>query len=98
MSTQENIAALSEKLGLDTASDEEKASFFEEIGGLILRSAYLRFCTAVGEQESQEFQTWMDTNQDDENLLEKAAERYPAFAKIVDEETKAAYEQIEALA
>jgi phosphate-selective porin len=89
---------LNEKLGLNNMSDAERADFFEDIGTTALKFAYYRFSVSLEEEASKEFQTWMENNADDKDILNMAIDRYPDFAQVIGEEMQAVHDSITRMA
>ncbi len=70
-------------------SDEEKAIFLADVGGLIMESAVLRFLTESDESTGEHFSHMVDAYADKDNLHEVLSEAFPVFKVVLEEEAEA---------
>jgi hypothetical protein len=84
-------------LGLDLMAETERDAFLERIGTMAIESALLRFVTTLDRTERSVFDSWLAEQEDLNDLLENAAQRYPMLATILDEEVTAMQESIGAM-
>lgn len=74
---------ISEVLGLPDMAEEERLDFYEHVGELIIESATLRYMVGLNPEERADFEIWIDAHQDNEQVIEAAAERFPDFAEML---------------
>lgn len=86
--TQMSKSSVGQALGINEMSDEELESFVAKVGSIVMQSATLRYVVELTERERNEFSTWLENNQDKENMVELALEEYPVFARILNEEVE----------
>lgn len=74
---------ISEVLGLPDMAEEERLDFYGHVGELIIESATLRYMVGLNPEERADFEIWIDAHQDNEQVIEAAAERFPDFAEML---------------
>lgn len=84
---------LEELFHFSEMSDEEKAVFLADVGGLIMESAVLRFLSESDESTAEHFSHMVDAYADKDNLPEVLTEAFPAFRAVLDEESEAFREE-----
>jgi hypothetical protein len=84
---------LEELFHLSEMTDEEKAIFLADVGGLIMESAVLRFLSESDESTGEHFSHMVDAYADKDNLHEVLAEAFPAFRLVLEEESEAFREE-----
>lgn len=84
---------LEELFHFSEMSDDEKAIFLADVGGLIMESAVLRFLSESDESTGEHFSHMVDAYADKDNLHEVLAEAFPAFRAVLEEESEAFREE-----
>lgn len=70
-------------------SEEDKRATISETAGMVMESALLRALGEGGDQVQADFDTFMDTEPDDEKMNEYIQTKVPDFQNFVIEEIKA---------
>lgn len=83
---QNNLADL---FHLSEMSDDEKAVFLADLGGLILESSVIRFVAESDESTSEHFARMLEAYADKDDLHVLLADAFPMFKVILEEETEA---------
>jgi len=77
---------LSELFGLGEMRDEEKVSFLDDIGSMIMESATLRFMVEADEQVVSQFEQQLEALAEKEDAFEILLKTFPRYAEILEEE------------
>lgn len=94
MTTQQDMQ---KALGIAEMSESERDSFLEKLGTMAIESALLRFVVTLSAEERTLFNIWLEEQNELEELLVSAEEKYPELAAILDEEVSAMHENISAM-
>lgn len=70
-------------------SDDEKAVFLADLGGLILESSTIRFIAESDESTGEHFARMVEAYADKDDLHIILADAFPMFKVILEEETEA---------
>ena len=84
---------LEELFHFSDMSEDEKAVFLADVGGLIMESAVLRFLSESDESTAEHFSHMVDAYADKDNMAEILGEAFPAFLLILEEEAEAFREE-----
>lgn len=85
MEIQKNLADL---FHFSEMSDDEKAIFLADLGGLIMESAVIRFLSESDESTGEHFAHMLEAYADKDDLHIILSEAFPVFKVILEEETE----------
>lgn len=85
MEIQKNLADL---FHFSEMSDDEKAIFLADLGGLIMESAVIRFLSESDESTGEHFARMLEAYADKDDLHIILSEAFPVFKVILEEETE----------
>lgn len=83
--------------GLDEMTEEEQAAFLDEVGGIVMESALLRYLTELEPAAQQELEEFIAEHAEDEEFLEELGAAHPRFAELLTEEIAAFKEEAQAV-
>jgi len=77
---------LSAALDLDSATDEYRKEFLQNISELIIEGALLRYFVTIDGESQSVFETWVQLHKQNSNFLDYMRRTYPDFITILEEE------------
>lgn len=84
-------------LRFDEISKEEQATLLDDIGQSVLEAAIVRYLAHLNEGEAGEFETYVEENKEDEDLLALMCEQYPDFESAIALEMESFKKETEAV-
>jgi hypothetical protein len=89
MATVTHTSTLADLLHLDDLGVEEQAAFLDEVGGLIMESAIVRFLADAPEPVQEAFAEYVAAHGDEEQFLQNVLQVFPEFTTVMAEEIQA---------
>ena len=80
---------LTEAFQLDKMSEAERDAFMVQAGGVIFDAAIGRLLLSLNEEEAKQFESYVDSIDDNTDLIKHLFETYQNFEKILQEEAGA---------
>jgi hypothetical protein len=77
---------LSSALDLDSATEEYRREFLQNISELIIEGALLRYFTSIDEDSQSAFESWIQMHKNKSDFVEYMRRAYPDFIVILEEE------------
>ncbi len=77
---------LSSALDLDSATDEYRQEFLQNISELVIEGALLRYFGAIDEESQSVFESWISLHKHKSDFLNHMRRSYPEFITILEEE------------
>lgn len=74
---------LVQTFGLDGLTDEEKATFLDELGTVVLETALVRFMTELSDEQVEAFDYYLETEPTPDALMEHLLKEYESFEPIL---------------
>ena len=83
--------------GIDTMTEVEQAAFLDEVGGIVMESALLRYLTELEPAAQQDLEAFIAEHADAEEFLDTLSAEHPRFAELLTEEIAAFKEEAQAV-
>lgn len=80
---------LKSTLGLADMSKVQQRQFLDDLGGVVLEGALLRYLEQSDEDDQSVFSSWVQTHANDGDLLPKLLKTYPKFENSLNDEIDA---------
>lgn len=77
---------IAESFDFSNYSEEEKQKLIDETSGMIMETSLLRSLDEAGEEMQEKFNTFLETDPNEESMSAFIGENFPNFGKTVIEE------------
>lgn len=80
---------ITDLIGISEVPEEDRKTFLEDVGNLILESTVTRLMADMSDDEKKAFEIFVSEVSGQDDMLEKMGERYPKALSILEEEVAA---------